>query len=112
MRSRRWNNRFVTLALKRGGMLHKKKLTYDRRFESGCYITKEEGAKMKIGNFNGELTPTEHCSSLKITIEADNDFSKYEITDNGNGELGVRKVSGKDFSLIVKPKSDNGIVVI
>jgi len=65
---------------------------------------------MKIGNFNGDLTATHKCGSLKITIETDCGFVIYEVIDNGNGELGIRKTS--DCELIVKPKSDNYIVVI
>jgi len=65
---------------------------------------------MKIGNFNGALTATHNCNSLKISIETQDGFAKYEVADNGNGELEIRKTS--DCELIVKPKSDNYIVVI
>jgi hypothetical protein len=65
---------------------------------------------MNICNVDGLPSSIDECTSLNITIKSGSDLYEYQLTDNGNGELLIRKTS--DCVLIVKPKADNSIAII
>jgi hypothetical protein len=65
---------------------------------------------VKTEDLDGKVIASPDCTKLCLSLTTKTGLDAYEITDNGNGELLLRKIS--DCEITIRPKSDNAIALV